>query len=490
WMWIGIFILIQTTVYLLFHFEIIASPYSSETLLFFPPMFLFFTMIASVFELQNEKHRTNTMRANEELNNSQKALSISYAHLEQQVFQRTRELQDANVQLVQEVQEKARAIVAMQDAEKKFQHAQRMEAVGTLVGGIAHDFNNMLSGITANLYMAHRQMDSEDGRKRLGKIGDLTMHAAEMIKQLLTFARKDEAEMKAFDLSLFTREAFKLASVSIPESINCRSDICHEKLCIHGSATQIQQILMNLMNNARDALTDAEHPEISVSLTSMHADAQKRHYALLQVEDNGSGIAKDQIDKVFDPFFTTKEVGKGTGLGLAMIYGAVQSHDGLIEVQSVPGSGTTFSLYFPVAESTTDSQGDVLQKEVAHGNGETILLVDDDAVLRECHRELLLEMNYKVLTACDGLEAYKVYQQHQQSIALVIMDVVMPLLGGVASANRIRKLNPDAKIIFATGYDKANELTTELTADWQHVLNKPLVVEELSDAIRRQLETN
>jgi len=458
-------------------------------------MFVFFTIVANVVELQNEKYRFGLMKANRQLISKEEDLRIANASLEQQIFHRTRELQETNTKLVQEVKRKELAIASMKQSEMKFEHVQRMESLGTLVGGIAHDFNNMLSGITANLYLAQRYMQSEDGKKRLDKISDLSMHAADMIKQLLTFARKDAAEMKPFDLNVFIREAFKLATVSISEHIVCRSELPRGKVIINGNATQIQQMLMNLMNNARDALSGVDGPTISVSLSTMVADknfcdrflnAEQRPYAVLSVKDNGMGISEDQAKSIFDPFFTTKEVGKGTGLGLAMIYGAIQSHQGLINVDSSIGSGTCFNLYFPLVDEEGAKGNLIKQSKVVTGAGETILLVDDDLDLCECNSELLKTMGYDVLIANNGMEACQMYQRHD--VALIIMDVVMPVLGGVAASQRIRKFDPDARIVFATGYDKMNEMTSELVTDWQNVLHKPFDLNDLSCAIRNQLD--
>ncbi|MDQ6970127.1 MAG: ATP-binding protein, partial [Mariprofundus sp.] len=428
WYWIGLFVLTLSLFYGLDHFDLITLPYEQVTLSFAPLMFVFFTLVANVFELQNEKQRVWLHKINTELKNKEDALRISYANLENKVFQRTSELQEINTQLVQEMKQKEQAIASMKQTEMKFQHAQRMESVGTLVGGIAHDFNNMLSGITANLYMAERQMASEDGKKRLSKIGDLSMHAADMIKQLLTFARKDSVEMKTFDLHVFLNEAFKLACVSIPENIVCSQDFSKGEMFIKGNATQIQQILMNLMNNAKDAIKSAHQAKIHVSLSVMTADqgfcarlpnATEGNYVLLSVQDNGMGISNQQLDNIFEPFFTTKDVGKGTGLGLAMVYGAMQSHDGLIDVESAVGHGTTFKLYFPLLlDKQAEHVDNISFEKVVEGHGESILLADDDPGLCECHSALLQGMGYQVHIAHDGLEAFKLYQKHDFDLVL------------------------------------------------------------------------
>jgi len=495
WIWtIGYAIFIVTS-FMLHIKAVVLLPYDEEVLLFVPIMYLFFALLGCILQLRNEKHVMLLQGLNAQLDENHIALQSSVENLEQKICSRTSELQAVNTRLSEEVVVKERALQSMRNSEKKFEHAQRMESVGILVGGIAHDFNNMLSGIFANLYMAQSEAQSEHQKARLKKIGDLAEHAADMIKQLLTFARKDDAEMKLFDLSVFMREAFHLAKVSIPGSIICRSDIEAGKVLINGNATQIQQVVMNLMNNANDALAHVDHPEITVSVSTMMADqalcdrlagAELRSYVVLCVKDNGAGMPKDVLDSIFDPFFTTKEVGKGTGLGLAMIYGAMQSHQGLIDVDSREGHGSSFKLYFPLLDDEQVNMPQANVSAVVRGNGETILLVDDNVDLCDCHSELLQNMGYKVLIAHNGIEACEMYRKYP--IDLVLMDVVMPKLGGVAAAQRIIASDADARIIFASGYDKDNELTSELVSDWQHLLHKPLDVEVLARAIHERLQ--
>lgn len=423
---------------------------------------------------------------------SEDQLLMAHENLENLVKERSQELQQANEKLLREADEKIEALQKMEYAEMKYQHAQKMESLGTLVGGIAHDFNNMLSGITANLFLIQRQAQSAEIKERLDKIGDLAMHAADTIKHLTTFARKSDVQMKTFDLRSFFKEAFKLARVSIPEHIHCYSILPEKELFVRGDASQIQLILMNLMNNAMDALSGVEHPEIRVALSrftadseflSKYPDARPGEYAVVSVYDNGCGIHENIANKVFEPFFTTKPAGVGTGLGLAMIYGSVQMHGGVIAVDSQTGEGTEISIYLPVHEKNSSAIKAAAASRIEEGQGEVILLVDDNDNLLEANKELLIQLGYRVYTACNGLEAVSVYQQQQDEIDLVIMDVVMPVLGGASAADRIRKLDPQAKIIFITGYDKNSNLDAETLSDSHQVLSKPLEVEELSRAI-------
>lgn len=244
--------------------------------------------------------------------------------------------------------------------EAQFIQAQKMEAIGTLVGGIAHDFNNMLAALQGNVYLARRQIDDPAVvADKLEKVDKLSARAAEMVHQLLTFARKDMVEMRAIHLNAFIKEAIKLSCSAIPENISVSKAVTEQKMFIKGDVTQLQQVVMNLLNNARDAVAGNETPCISVSLESyeadegfhqLHPEAAGDRFAHLVVEDNGSGIASDLIDKVIEPFFTTKGVGKGTGLGLAMVYGAVNTHGGLLEINSEEGQGTTIHIYLPLLQ--------------------------------------------------------------------------------------------------------------------------------------------
>ncbi len=495
WLWVIAYALLIALVFVLSYAGLLVLPYSHQVELFAPTMFLFFTLLSAVLQSRNEKQAALLQEMNQQLNEHQRELQSLNASLENKVWDRTRQLQKTNARLSEEVLEKEKALQAMHTSEKKFEHAQRMEAVGTLVGGIAHDFNNMLSGITANLYMLQRHVKSDDAQKRLTTIGKLAMHAADMIQQLLTFARKDDVEMKRFDLRVFALEAYKLASVSISEHIRCERNFCRDALNIEGSGTQIQQMLMNLMNNARDALSDTDEPMIQVALQPAHVDeafvaqhpeAQVGDYARLSVLDNGMGIASEKIGHIFEPFYTSKAVGKGTGLGLAMIYGAMQSHHGFVLVESRLGEGACFALYFPLCDSG-DRMDEQHSSGVIRGNGESILLVDDDSELLTSNADLLRELGYEVLTACNGVQAVRMYEQMGDSVALTLMDVVMPELGGVAAAQKIWALDPHAAIIFVSGYDRDHDLTCELMPDGKQMLNKPLDVETLSRAIAEKI---
>ena len=380
--------------------------------------------------------------------------------------------------------------------EEKFRQAQKMEAIGTLVGGIAHDFNNMLAGMTGNLYLAKRKVaDFPDVVHKLSSVEALSFRASEMIKQLLTFARKGQVQMQPFGLTSFIKETSRLNETTIPESITFQRDLCADELVVRGDATQLQQVVMNLLNNARDAVASVDDPVISLHLEEFEANAdfinthpgiEGRLFAHLMVQDNGSGISEAEKSQIFDPFFTTKAVGHGTGLGLAMAYGAIDSHGGMIDVESTPGKGSTFHIYLPLLEEKKIDIASESVTEAIAGNGELILIVDDNADIRSTGKEVLESIGYRVLEAVDGLQAIEQFNANRKDISLIIMDVVMPRLGGVQAVARIRSICPDVKVVFATGYDKDEALKNEMPAD-EVILSKPYNIVKLSQVIRDKL---
>jgi len=348
------------------------------------------------------------------------------------------------------------------EKDKKLQHNMQMESLGTLVGGIAHEFNNMLAGIVGNLYMAKkRSEDMPELRKSIVRIEDLSYRAADMIKQLLAFSHQDLVELSVLNLSAYTAEAMKLVRVSVPESIVIEQSICDASLSINADKNQIQQVLMHLVSNARDALREASDPRVWVKVERFEPDKAFRRehpnaaqrYALLSVRDNGCGIAEEDINRIFEPFFSKQGVGEGTGLGLSMVFGAVEGHGGLTEVESSLGKGTTFRLYFPLIEPSKEVA--VRLEQQWRGNGELLLLVDDEKVIRDSFREVLEDSGYRVSLAHNGEAAVACFAAEPDSFSLVILDVVMPGLGGREAALKMREIRPDIPIVFETGYEKS-----------------------------------
>jgi len=382
--------------------------------------------------------------------------------------------------------------------EEQFRQSQKMESLGTLVGGIAHDFNNMLAGMTGNLYLARSLIgDHPAAVDRLEVVEQLGFRAAKMIQQLLTFARKDRVQMKLFGLSSFMQDILQLNSVVVPENIGFHCEVSPEELVVIGDETQLQQVIMNLLNNAHDAVWGVEEPKVRLQLDAYlpdptfktrHPELDVEFFARLSIIDNGCGISKEVQRKIFDPFYTTKDVGKGTGLGLAMAYGAIQNHHGVIEVESSEGEGTVFHIYLPLVKETVLPDEPVEQQfDLINGNGEIVLLVDDEKSVREIGEAVLKSLNYQVITAADGLEAVQLFSESRDAINLVILDLVMPRLGGGEAARMMQEIRKDVPMIFATGYDREDAMTCSTLPEKCILLSKPYRLDELSQILRSLL---
>ena len=303
--------------------------------------------------------------------------------------------------------------------------------------------------------------------------------------------------MTQFDLRVFIDNAIKLSRAVIPKSTNLSYDYDKGDMLILGDSTQIQQILLNLLINASHAVTDCNDPAIKVAVRHYEAGAvfakrydvaEHSHFIRLSVTDNGCGMNESQIESIFEPFYTTKEVGKGTGLGLAMVYGSVHSHQGLIEVESQVGAGSTFNLYFPIQEEISSQVTDKPEVIITGGQGDTILLVDDDASVLKITQQILSKLGYKCITAKDGQEAVQLFKLNQDKIRLVITDIVMPNMDGVETAIAIHLLKSDTPVIFASGYQRGANFKTSLPATLQHnFINKPYSVTHLSHVVQSAL---
>ena len=382
----------------------------------------------------------------------------------------------------------------LRQLEEQFFEAQKLQAIGTLAGGIAHDFNNMLATIQGNTFLARRYSeDNPDLNRHLDTLDVVVERAATMVKQLLTYARKDRVSKVPFSLNAFMAEGFKMVKSTLPENIEHVCDLCQDELIINGDATQLQQALMNLLINARDAVAGSPQPKITCSLSpftasdaflDLHPELHNTHFARLTVRDNGCGITRNKLNHIFEPFFTTKEVGKGTGLGLAMVEGSIKTHGGTVEVESEADSGTAFHVYLPLSEQQQTMEERVRAAPL-NGKAETILLVDDEETLRTVISEVLESLGYTVLQAGNGKDALSIVASQQ--INLVITDIIMPEMGGIELAHEIRKLQKSTPIIFVTGYDREQALVMSEEIKHSLILNKPFEFESLSQTIRKLL---
>ncbi|ATX81827.1 PAS domain S-box-containing protein [Mariprofundus ferrinatatus] len=383
-----------------------------------------------------------------------------------------------------------------ENLEEQLRQSQKLEALGTLVGGIAHEFNNALAGMTGNLYLAKREASALPGVvKRLESVEKLSFRSAELIKNLLSFARKGIVQKTDIPLAPFLKEIIKIYKTSLPENIKLNTDITLP-MVVYGDATLLQQTVMNIINNARDAVLKSEDPVISIKLgefvadkefLEMHPELKSGDYAIISIRDSGCGIRHEDMPHIFEPFYTTKEVGKGSGLGLSQVYGAMQTHGGAVEIESVPEVGTLVRLYLPAVDRSIENEFATQQQEqVENGNGETIMLVDDDSNVLSTASDVLESLNYKVLTATNGQEAIAQFNINREAIDLVIIDVVMPVMGGIEAVQHLREIEPGIKIIFSTGYDR-DSLREAGSIDSALVISKPFNVAELSRAIKNKL---
>ncbi len=382
--------------------------------------------------------------------------------------------------------------------QEKLLHAQKMEAIGNLSSGIAHDFNNILQVITgfSELVLQHEGLP-EICRKSVEKMSMAALDGAELVKQLLTFGRKAPINMTSLNINQQILKIKNLLYRTIPKMVDIQLKLADNLATIKADRTQIEQVLMNLAINARDAMPDGGKLFIETAAIRLEENSlpdqlvlRPGDYVRLRMSDTGTGIKKELLTRIFEPFFTTKEVGKGTGLGLAVVYGIVQQHHGYITCSSEPRHGTTFDIYFPLAKNDiSNAEPATGQRLTPAGRSETILIVDDDQTIRNLASSLLELSGYRVLEAPDGLEALDIYRRTDQKIDLVILDLVMPNMGGMECMEKLREINPAVRIIVVTGYSEDGTEHNLLTKGARAVLRKPYSQLDLLENIRSALDS-
>ncbi|MDA8429762.1 MAG: response regulator [Geobacteraceae bacterium] len=355
----------------------------------------------------------------------------------------------------------ARDITEQKLLENQLFQAQKMEAIGQMAGGIAHDFNNILTGIIGFSTLIEMHMDKDDPqRENLNHVLAAANRATDLTKNLLAFSRKQISNPQPVDLNQIVSKTENFLKRIIGEDIDFKAGICTDELTVNADSGQIEQVLMNLATNARDAMPnggllhlETGRVEIDAEYIKLHGYGEAGSYAVISLSDSGAGMDESICKKVFEPFFTTKEVGKGTGLGLSIVYGIVKQHNGFINVYSEPGKGTTFKIYLPLIQpAVADMQAN--EEEIPERGTETILVADDDASLRELADKVLNMFGYTVITAVDGVEALSRYRENRDSIDLVILDVIMPRMNGKEVFDEMRKLDPAVKVVFISGYTR------------------------------------
>ncbi len=376
--------------------------------------------------------------------------------------------------------------------EMQFLRAQRLESLGTLAGGIAHDLNNILGPILMSTEMLQMQPHDARSRKLLDTMETSTRRAADMVRQVLSFARGVKGERVAVPLKPLIAELAKILKEAVPRSIRLHFEVAPGLWTVDGDVTQLHQVLMNLCLNARDAMPNGGTIDISARnimlekhYARFHVDAKPGPYVLVWVSDTGQGMTPDVQDKIFEPFFTTKE--KGSGLGLSTALGIVTSHGGFINVYTEPGQGTSFKVYLPAhAESVKHAVNGAATK-MHKGAGELVLIVDDEEAFRDVTRQFLEEHGYRTLTASEGREALHLYQEYDGEIQVVITDVMMPVMDGPALIRALREINPEVKVIAASGLSTKESLADQVGVAVEVFLSKPYDSAQLLAVLHRTL---
>jgi CheY-like chemotaxis protein len=383
--------------------------------------------------------------------------------------------------------------------EEQFRQLQKMDAIGQLAGGVAHDFNNILAVIQmqsdllkagGNLSPAQLEFAEE--------IGTATQRAAALTRQLLLFSRKEVLQLRDLDLNQSINNMTKMLWRILGEDIQMQFKFAMQSLFIHADAGMMDQVLMNLAVNARDAMPkggrliiETSTVEFDESVLGQSAHARPGSFVCLSVSDTGCGIPAENLPRIFDPFFTTKDVGKGTGLGLATVFGIVQQHQGWIHVYSEPGHGTTFRIYLPRLVKMDQQKPEQPALTSMRGGNETILLVEDDAFLRASVRRALSQLGYRVLETINGNEALEAWRQHHDGIHLLLTDLVMP--GGMTGkdlAGRLLTENPKLKVIYASGYSAEVAGKDFPLEEGVNFLAKPFQTFKLAQTVRQKLDAN
>lgn len=375
--------------------------------------------------------------------------------------------------------------------EQQFLRAQRLESIGALAGGIAHDLNNVLAPILMAVPLLEMQPESSKRQKWLEMIDASARRGASLVKQVLTFARGTEGERSQIEMKYLVDEIKQIAEETFPKTITIMTHIPNNLWTLWGDVTQLHQILMNLCVNARDAMPNGgilringENCQLEENDDRLQVNVPAGSYIVLTIADTGTGIAAHVLDLIFDPFFTTKELDKGTGLGLSTVMTIINRHGGFMTVSSQVGNGTTFKVYLPASQDDEHQASGI--SEMADGSGEWILVADDEETIREATKTILEAHGYRVLTASNGIEAIALYTQHQATIQLALVNIMMPAMDGTTAIPALQAINSQLKIVATSGLTTPKDLAA-MVIQVDHFLMKPFTVQELLMSLHQTL---
>lgn len=400
-------------------------------------------------------------------------------------------------------------ITDLEVKDMQLKQAQKMETIGTLAGGLAHDFNNVLAGIIGTVslmkYKIHKGFEIEEDKlkKYIETIDHSGSRAKDMVQQLLSLSRKHELNFSALDLNFSIKHVMKICKSTFDKSIKLKPEFSKEEAIVKADITQIEQVILNLCVNASHAMTfmkpksQPQGGELIVGLEKIIPDkyfidarpeAKEIPYWRISVKDQGIGMSSSTIAKIFDPFFTTKDKGRGTGLGMAMVYNIVKQHNGFIGVYSELGLGTTINIYIPELTDKNRENYIKAEDEIIHGTG-TILVVDDEDIIRNLASAILEECGYKVITAVNGLDGVNKYKENSDKIDLVLLDMVMPELSGDEAFEKLKEINSDVKVILSSGFKKDSRVGKILRHGVLDFIQKPYTIIKLSRMVAKYLNS-
>ncbi len=379
--------------------------------------------------------------------------------------------------------------------EAQLLRAQRMESIGTLAGGIAHDLNNILSPILTSIRLLRLKVPDQQGSEILDALEESAVRGADLVRQVLTFARGATGERAIVQPTYLIRDMLKIVRETFPKNVAVRFSLAKDLSSVVGDPTQLHQVLMNLAVNARDAMPDggrlsieAENVSIDEHYANMHLDARPGRFVRVSVADTGHGIAPAVADRMFEPFFTTKDQGKGTGLGLSTVLGIVKSHGGFVGVYSEPGSGSEFRVFLPAADAAPLDARPHVEDVLPRGRDELVLVVDDEPGIRSVTSQTLEAFGYRAVAAGDGAEAVALFADRRAEVRAVVLDMMMPVMGGVQAARALTRLDPDVRILGTSGVTVGTAREEAVTAGVTAFLTKPYTAEELLRALAALLD--